>query len=414
LGRCKEWSDTGLFLPIEGANAMINGSRQDILGMQAIDEHTLEIKLTKPDGAFIYSLLNPVFWVMDAGATEPLPGTGPFCIKEIKPETISLVRNDNYYRGLPPLSAIEFHIYKDRTQALQTYKKGFIDYLADLPLSELKSMQSDPSYRDLLVSKPLLDVYWLGFNLGREPYNKTYLLRRALNYAIDREAISKQVFGGGYLPAKGVLPQGINGYNKNMTGYQYNPEKAGQLLTEAGYPHGQGLKPLTLTYNSDQGHKQVAEEVSRQLGNLGITVQLQENDWDYYKKQMYQRGMSFFRLEWQADYPDADNFLYSLFHSSKIGASNFTGYSNPQVDKLLDASRLEFRDKEARLKLLKRAEEIIIDDAPCLWLFQKRANGLVSGEVKNLNLNSMGLIDWFKVELVKPEAGAAAAPASKT
>jgi peptide/nickel transport system substrate-binding protein/oligopeptide transport system substrate-binding protein len=84
------------------------------------------------------------------------------------------------------------------------------------------------------------------------------------------------------------------------------------------------------------------------------------------------------------------------------------------VDKLLDASRLEFRDKEARLKLLKRAEEIIIDDAPCLWLFQKRANGLVSGEVKNLNLNSMGLIDWFKVELVKPEAGAAAAPASKT
>lgn len=244
-----------------------------------------------------------------------------------------------------------------------------------------------------------MEVYWLGFNFNREPYANNYLLRRALNYAIDRESIIKNLLGDAYSPAKGVIPIGSAAYNQQMRGYVYDPEKAAELLSEAGFPQGKGLKPLTLTYNRDPGHSQIAKEIARQLALLGITVQTQDNDWDYYTKQLSNMQLSFFRLGWQADYPDADNFLYTLFRSSAAGGSNLTGYRNPQVDKILDESRAEYRDEKARLKLLNRAEEIIVDDAPCIWLFQKKATVLIGNEVRDLKINSMEMIDWYELGL---------------
>ena len=173
-------------------------------------------------------------------------------------------------------------------------------------------------------------------------------------------------------------------------------------MAEAGYPEGKGLPILTLTYNDDPGHAMMAGEVARQLAEFGIRVQTQQQGWDYYKKQVNSRAISFFRLSWAADYPDADNYLYSLFHSSQIGMTNFCGYQNPQVDKILDQSRQQYEDPQARLQLLRRAEAIIIDDAPCLWLFQKKAQKLISKDVRNLKLDRMEMFDWYQVELLKP------------
>ena len=239
-------------------------------------------------------------------------------------------------------------------------------------------------------------------NLNREPYDSNYLLRRALNYGINRESIIKDLIGPAYTPMRGVIPSGLPGFNKNRVGYAYQPEKAGQLLAEAGFPQGEKLKPLTLSYNQDAGHQLIAGEISRQLSALGVTVNLQQYDWEYFKKELTRMGTSFFRLGWQADYPDTDNFLYSLFHSSRIGTSNFTGYNNPQVDKLLDASRAEFDDKD-RLELLSKAEKIILDDAPCLWLFQKKAIKLLGKDVQGFNIDNMQRIDWYKVKLSSPQ-----------
>jgi len=128
-------------------------------------------------------------------------------------------------------------------------------------------------------------------------------------------------------------------------------------------------------------------------------VQLQENDWDYYTKQLSNKQISFFRLGWQADYADADNFLYTLFYSSAAGGSNLTGYRNPQVDKILDASRAEYRNEDERQKLLKHAEEIIVDDAPCLWLFQKKSTILTGRDVREIKVDDMGFINWSEIAL---------------
>lgn len=117
---------------------------------------------------------------------------------------------------------------------------------------------------------------------------------------------------------------------------------------------------------------------------------------------MEQEALTCFRIGWAADYPDADSLLYGLFHSSMAGRGNYTGYNNPQVDKILNAARAEIKSNDERLKLLRRAEEIIVDDAPILWLFQKKTAAITGPQTRLLNINRMGMVDWFAVELVKP------------
>ncbi|MDD3889969.1 MAG: ABC transporter substrate-binding protein [Syntrophomonadaceae bacterium] len=404
FSKTMDWSNISLFLSINGSSSRLEGKTADITGIKVVNDHTLKILFDKPNAVFIYMLTNPIFWVYDDDdKVTPAPGTGPFMLTENKDnKQFILLRNDKYHQGQPRLSALNITIYSDEYQAFSDYKAGKLDYLDTIPLKEIKNVKNNKDYKGCYISKALLDTYALGFNLNKEPFADNYQLRRALNYAIDRKAIIDNILGGACLSIRGVLPIGITGYNRQMPGYDYNPEKAKKLLEEAGYPMGEGLKPLVLTYNNDEGHTMIAGFIVDQLSQLGIEVQLQPMEWDYYKKQLGKMDIAFFRLGWHADYPDADNFLYSLFHSSKIGISNFSGYYNPQVDKILDASREEHRSHQERIKLLNRAEEIIVDDAPCLWLFQYTAERLKSPSVNGLNIDNMGMIDWYKVELLKP------------
>lgn len=397
-----DWNNTCLFMPVSGSQERLNGKSLEITGIQVLDQHSLKIMLYQPNAAFLCSLSNPVFWVMDmsSGLTPPA-GTGPYLLKEKSPTSLLLLCNDYYYRGQPHLSALNVTVYPDAAAAYKGYQEGKLDFLDTLPMSELASIRQNPQYKGLLLEKAVLDIYCLGFNMNRDPYANSYLLRRALNYAIDRDHIIKQLLSNSYLSAKGLIPAGLEAYNPSIYGYRYNADKARQLLAEAGYPAGKGLPILTLTYNDDPGHALVAGEIARQLAVFGIRVQIQAQGWDYYKKQVNDHAISFFRLGWAADYPDADNFLYSLFHSSQTGNSNFCGYHNPQVDRILDASRAQYKDPQARLKLLRRAEEMIIDDAPCLWLFQKKAQKLVSRDVRHLNLDQMEMFDWYPVGLAR-------------
>ncbi len=400
----REWSNLGLFLSITGSNELLQGSTKDIKGIQAVGDYSLRINFKKPNTAFIYMLCNPIFWVYDASEKiAPAPGTGPFILKGNKDnKNFLLVRNEKYYRSLPHLTAINFLVFDDENQALDAYKNGKLDYLDSLPLGEVRNIKKNAQYKGLYIERPLWETYSLAFNLNREPFAGNYLLRRALNYAIDRNAIIENVFGGSYLAAKGVVPQGLKAYRKEMLGYSYKLETARKLLEQAGYSPEKPVKPLILTYNSGEGHRMVAEAVAEQLAKLGIQVQLQAQEWDYYKGQLTKGNMSFFRLGWQADYPDADSFLFSLFHSSLLGISNYLGYNNPQLDKILDQSRAPGKNANDRIELLNRAEEIVVDDAPCLWLFQKQAGKLIGQDVSSLEVNGLEMIDWAKVELFKP------------
>lgn len=400
----REWSNIGLFLSIKGVQERLDGKAAEISGIQVINSRTLKVSFNSPNAAFINMLCSPIFWVYDTGEDlSPPPGSGPFTLAENKEnQEIILVRNDKYHRGKAKLSAINFKIFASQAEALEEYKAGKIDYLDSIPFNEVASFKENPQYKKLLIQKPLLSTYAIAFNNHKKPFAGNYLLRRAINYAIDRKVIVDDALGGTYLIANGVVPLGMPGYQHDMVGYTYDPLKAQELLGEAGYPLGEGLPELVLTYNEDPGHKLVAEAIAAQLKELGVKVQLQAIEWEYYKKQITKSNMAFFRLEWMADYPDPDSFLYSLYHSRNIGVSNYCNYNNPQVDKILDASRQEVTSQQERKKLLNRAEEIIIDDAPCLWLFQSTANKLIGTSTKSLKVNSLGMLNWFEIELMKP------------
>jgi oligopeptide transport system substrate-binding protein len=399
----KEWSNISLFLSIVGSNAMLDGYKKEISGIQVLNDKTLKIVFDQPNTAFIYMLTSPVFWVYDSSAEDsPAPGTGPYRLKENqKDKSILLFRNDKYHQGMPRLAAINFKIYDDELQALEDYKAGKLDYLDSIPFNQIKTIKKDPQYKELYLSRPLLNTYSLVFHVNKQPFADGYLLRRALNYAIDRKAINDTILGGAYTPARGAVPSGLAGYKSNMSGYSYDPEKARQLLEDAGYISGDQYIPLLISYDNDDGHRAVLELVAQQLNQVGISVEFSPMEWDYYKKQLGKMQIACGRVSWYADYPDPDNFLYSMFHSSKIGVSNYSAYHNPQVDKLLDLSRKQI-NSEKRLELLHQAEEIIVDDAPCLWLFQKCAHKLIGENVSSLSVDNMEMIDWYQVELRKP------------
>lgn len=402
----QEPNNISLFLPIEGSVDLLEGRCDEITGLRTSNDKTLQINLKDPNAAFIFMLTNPVFWIYDSQDIEkPASGSGPFIMQQNTGERLSLLQNEKYHRGRPGLKAIEVRIFTDYAQALAEFKGGHLDYLDKVSPQDLPDVRNDGVFSQMLLQRPLFTLYGLGFNMDKSPYRDDYLLRRALNYAVDRQVINKDILGGAYVPLKGVLPAQMPGHNKDISGYGYDVNKARQLLEQAGYPDGKGLAPLTLVYNRGQGHEQVAETVADQMAEIGIAVQPMPLDWNYYKKQMADYNLAFFKIEWSADYPDADGFLYSLFHSSSIGSGNYCAYNNNQVDRVLDASRTTLGDTSKRVKLLQKAEQMIIDDAPCIWLFQTATAKLVQGNVKNLKVDGMDNIDWYKVELKKPAIG---------
>lgn len=406
LADSKEWSNVSLFLSIAGSTEFLQGKSTEIAGLKASNDQSLEISLTNPNAAFIFMLTHPAFWVYDNRDTATLAsGSGPFIMQQNNGQRLSLLQNENYHRGRPAVKAIEVKIFKDCAQALAEFKGGQLDYLDKVAPQDLPMVRNDPALRKMLLEKPLFTLYGMGFNMNKKPYGDDYLLRRALNYAIDRQAINMDVLGETYVPLKGVLPAELPGHNKDIPGYGYDPDKALQLLEQAGYPGGKGLSPLVLAYNQGEGHQRVAESVAGQLSEVGVPVQLAPLTWEYYKKQMSNYNLALFRLEWSADYPDADSLLYSLFHSSQIGTGNFCAYNNNQVDQVLDASRAAIGDVQGRVELLQKAEQMIIDDAPCIWLFQTATAKMVRENVNNLKVDGLDTIDWYRVELKKPVIG---------
>lgn len=394
------WERKWLFLPIAGARDKLNGKAKELVGVKAVDSRTLHIVLDEPNAAFVSSLTNPVFWVWDADDGGQVPaGTGPFRCREVLPTKVTVSRYDHYHRGRANLSEIQFLSYASAEKAWTDYTAGKLDYLDEVPLTKVKEVRAGDYYRGLWVVKPVQALYALGFNLNREPFCDNYCLRRALNYAVDRQTIIDNINGGLGIPLKRACPKGLAGYERQAAGYDYDPERARQLLEEAGYPEGQGLPVLSLVFNENAGHRRVAEAVAAQLANVGVSVKLQGISWEEYVKGLVNASYGFFRFGWEADYPDVDAIMYPLYHSKSSGSGNFTGYANSQADRVLDAARAEAISSRERLNLLKRAEDIVVDDAPMLWLYQREAFKMIGKEVRGFKLDTMEMVDWLSLEL---------------
>ncbi|NLK52809.1 MAG: ABC transporter substrate-binding protein [Syntrophomonadaceae bacterium] len=396
-----------LLLPIKGTPEKVAGKTAEVAGIEVLNERELRVTLERPDVSFLSRLSMPPFWVLDVkfvqaqGDQFGLPGcasagTGPFILREWdRDQTVSLAINRIYWGQKPTLHQYKFFL-TDPLTGLDLLREGRLDYIDGLPVQEHQQFLLDSPSAQVTETK-LLNNYFYQFNLADPYWGKSRLLRQALNYALNRQALIDRLFKGEAQPMESFLPAGFLGYQPNPFPYEHDQNKAQQLLVAAGYPQGKGLPPLELAYNDLESHQIVAREVKRQLNEIGIAVKLRPVSWPVYCEGLEAGKFTCFRSGWSWEYADPDDFFYANFHSSRLGLSNFSFYQNPQVDYWLDAARSETKDNNKRMQLYRQIEKQVMEDAPLLWLFSWQRLGLASPRVHNLKCTPLDLVFLHEV-----------------
>jgi oligopeptide transport system substrate-binding protein len=404
-------SVAGLFPRIQGARDFIEGKAKHVEGLKALDRYRLQIVLEQPFAPFlaILGLANaavvPKEEVESQGARfghSPV-GTGPFkFIRWVPNKEIVLEANDQYYEGRPFLDAAVFRIGigAKLEETFAEFLKGELEETI-IPSGMIDEVHTGSRYREYQrLRKPTLSLLYIGFNTRLKPFDDKRV-RQAFNYAVNEEAIVREITKMGNLTATDVLPPGMPGYDADLKGYSYQPAKAKRLLAEAGYPDGAGF-PVVQLWSVHQAESTKAELAAyqRYLADLGVKVEVHfAPDWPTYRALLEQGQLPMFRLVWYADLPDPDNFLFPLLHSTS--SMNRTFYRNPLVDQLLEQARTESVD-ERRIALYREVQRLVMDDAPWItqhhyvlnFLYQPYVNGL---EVSLLGQRAIPLKKiWFK------------------
>lgn len=380
---------------IVGVNEKLDGDAQSIAGLRVVDDRTIELTIDQPKSYFLAKLTYPTAFVLDRNNVEGDPrnwfrepnGTGPFRMTEYRVgETLVLERNEHYHLGEVRLEAVEL-ILSGGTSMLM-YENDEI-HISGVGLADLDRLL-DPSselHGQLVRAEPSFTVQYIGLNVNEPPLDDVKV-RQALNLAVDKSEIASVVLGDLVVPADGILPPNFPGYNPEVSGYDFDPERARALLAESKYGDDlDNLPPITITTPGSFGaNVSLDMEVVLRMWetNLGITAEFQQTEFATFLKDLHKRRFQMFDIGWIADYPDPENFLDVLFHSASD--NNHTNYSNPEVDRLLEQARVE-TDQARRYALYNEAEQIILDEAPWvpLW-YSGESYVLVKPEVQDYHL----------------------------
>ncbi len=390
---------------VKGADAFFDGRQsgtggpEHVEGFRVIDDSTFEIELTEPFAPFLSMLSIPYCWVVPHEAVErygadffrhPV-GSGPFKLAEWTPDRrLILVRNPGYYERdasgnrLPYLDSVSIGFIKEAKTEFVEFKNGRLDAIASVDPALAVSVfdktgtsltKEFQKYR--LHTSPALSVEYYGFMLDAgtpggsgSVFTKNRYLRRALNYAIDREAIVRYVLQGRAISGThGPVPPGAPGFS-NVRGYGFDREMARRLLDSAGYPDGKGLPEITLQLGQNERTASVAEAVQEQLGAIGIRLKLRQVDFPQHREMIIAGKLPFWRTSWMGDYPDAENFV-ALFYSKYMSprGPNTTHFSNARVDSLYRAALDPKLSADARAALYGEAERLVLDEAPWIILY---------------------------------------------
>lgn len=386
----------GLFVPIAGTDTYLNGQANEIYGLQVMSPRKLRIKFTHPYSYFISSLTHPAFWVYDSqDKTEWAPGTGPFCIKEVKDTSIRVEAFNQYHGDGPEVSGINFQVFPNDQKAIVAFKEGKVNLVDEVDPGSVKQLAADATLTKQLIHQPLLAVYGLALNLDKEPWCDNYLLRRAVSYGIDRQAMVRDIFAGGALACSGPLPAGLKVGKVSERGYNYNPELAKQLLGEAGYPEGDGLSGITLYYLDNGGYRQLAVSIAEQLGALGVEVYPRELNKSSLLSELNSRRYQSCLVGWQADFPEPYAFFSTIYNNG------VTGYQNRQVSGLLQEVGSVVKPNQKSQDKLANIYRLITEDAPMLWLCQPQTVKLAAPLLTGLEFNSLNQIEWSQVHYRK-------------
>ena len=365
---------------IIGVQERLTGAATGISGVRVINDSTLTITTDASKPYFLSKLTYPVSFVLDRQNVESgrdwifePNGTGPFRLDEYQPgEFLRLSAFEGYHLGAPKLDAVEFLISGGNSMLM--YENDEL-HITGIPLSLLERVtdRSNPLSGEIVAAPPAFDVDYFGFNTTEAPFDDVKV-RQAFNYAIDRKSLASMLLEDLVIPATGILPPGFPGYNPDLQGYDYNPDKARQLIQESKYGGLDELPRITLTLPGSFGaaiNPSIEAMLAMWETNLGVRIELLQTEWAIFLQDLHQNRFQMFGgLGWIADYPDPENFLDVLFHSKSN--NNQSQYTNFELDSLLEKARVE-QDETLRFNIYHQAEEIIVEDAP--WVPLWHSNG---------------------------------------
>lgn len=390
-----------IMTPVAGAAEFRDGSATVVEGLAAEGDSVVVIHLKQPYAPFLVQLTMTAASIVPREEVErngedmfgqaPV-GSGPFrFVNWMHDSRIVLERITSEAETDSGLSIkiLEFEVVPNISVAYEKYRAGELDLLDQLPPGHVGLVRKRTP--EQFYVWPGLSVRYMGFNLTREPFKSNRKLRQAFNLAINKEAIARVLGEGVDVVSAGAVPPGLPGHNSVLRGYPYDPERARTLLAEAGYPAGSGLPELTLLYNNDPVDRRVAVFVQACLGEIGVRLKLKNLEWAAFLAAVRAGEADIFRGSWVGDFPDAHNFLHTLFHSSNWGdAGNYSRFANADVDSLLDlATRVV--DMDHRARLYRQVESIISKETPWIFLYHPGQVALLRPEWGGAVFPSLGV-----------------------
>jgi oligopeptide transport system substrate-binding protein len=243
----------------------------------------------------------------------------------------------------------------------------------NVPLAEIDRFREDDRHRDRMQHRAELRVYYIGLNNTRPPFDRAPV-RRALNMAIDVDRLTAVLTSGTAIRSTGAIPPGLPGYAAREP-YPYDPQAARALLASQGYP--EGFEMDIWLRDSPEGNRML-EAVQGYLAEVGVEARLVRREWSAFKEAVSAGRVDAFFLDWVADYPDPENFIFPLFHSENAGGGgNRSFFEDPEIDRMIEeAGRLLDRDHVG--EIYERIDGRIYAEAPWIYLYYPVAYQAVS------------------------------------
>jgi len=372
------------------------GGASHVKGLRSMGKYLFEMKLSVPYSPLLSILGMNKFKVLPKEEVEkpgidfgksPV-GTGPFKFVSMKEGgEIILEANPDYFEGRPYLDKIIFKIFHGapREEIFSRFKERELED-SFIPFRDVEEVIRSKQY--IVFQKPMLSLRFYGLNNQVDPL-KIKKIRRAINWSVPREAIGKEILKGMAHLTDRIIPYGMPGYTPPKVSLGYQPQKAKELLREAGYPEGKGIPPIEFwsAAKSELAVKEL-EMVQDHFSQTGISMNIQyETNWPKFQELLTSQKAPMFMYAWYADFPDPDNFLGTLFHSKS--KYNFTAYHHPEVDRLLDKAKTE-RDYLKRMEMYRKIEEIILEDAPIVPMVNHLFQMVYQPYVRGIEVNALG------------------------
>ncbi len=346
-----------------------------INSVEIVDDYTIRMHLKAPFAFFLNNLAHSASGIISPTALKTYGkdisrravGTGPFKFVEwIHGDHLTMVRNDDYWGGKPYLDKIIVKTVKEDSARVMMLQSGDAQLIVRIPSEDIPRLEKDPKIK--LDSTETLRVLYIGINCFKKPFTDVRV-RQALNYAVDKEAIVKNLYQGRALVSTGMVPPLATGFFP-VKGYPYDPEKAKKLLAEAGYPNGFKAKLW-----SPQGRYpkdfELVQAVQQQLKKVGIDCTLETMEWATYlaatNKKPEESQHELFLLGWSPSTAESWWIIFPLFGTEQWmpGGNNRSYFSNKELDNLINKF-MRATNKADIDNYLKAAQELLVKEAACI------------------------------------------------